>query len=140
MDKNKVKNMEIPENLKKLSPNQLWLLEHQITAFWHGFGFSNTMGWIIPKEMIEEYKFPREKIAHHVIIKKEFIEKKLAEYLEWLRDYKKSWNENKDYDHYPRNFEEFLKGEAIHESRKPILEMICLLQDNNRGGESFDTV
>lgn len=129
-----LREMNIPENLKNLTPNQMWLLEHQITAFWHGFGFSNSHGLVVPKAMTEEYKFPNERTYKYVIIKKEFINSRLDDYVSWLRNYKKSWDNGKEYDCYPQTFDDFLKCESIHESRKPILEMICLLQDFNKIG------
>lgn len=127
-----LQEMDIPENIKNLTPNQFWLLEHQITAFWHAFGFSNSKGLIIPKEMVEDFKYPKEK-GEYVVISKEFLNQKLADYIKWLTDYKESWNEKKEYDCYPKDLQEFLKSESIHESRKPIFEMICLLQNNNGG-------
>lgn len=129
-DSESIKDRVSPE-LKNLSPHQLWLLEHQMTAFWHGFGISN--GLDVPPDMVEEIRYPSGE--KRVRVKKEFMRQQLEEYNNWLRSYDASWNIQSSADVYPKNFDDFLAHEmAVHwRSRKPIFDMINLLQDSKSG-------
>ena len=65
----------------KTTPNgwRYWLKEHQITAFWHGFGIAN--GLDVPAEAID-------KRGERYHVSAEFMRAQLADYLKWLRQYK----------------------------------------------------
>lgn len=119
------------ENLKGLSPNQYWLLQHQITAFWHGFGISN--GLSIKEEDLERSTWPNGE--PDIRIKTIKMRELLQEYLKWLKQYNESWEETEPHPWGIDDFDKFLANESVHESRIPILEMINLLQATNRKGE-----
>ena len=51
----------IPNEFLIMTPNQLWLLSHQITAFGHGFGLDN--GHTIPIDKCEPYQYKYERKA-----------------------------------------------------------------------------
>ena len=68
-------NFNYHDNLIYLNGNQFWLLEHQITAFWHGFGISN--GLYIDKEDYEIRK-------GEVYIKPAAMQKRLKDYIRWF--------------------------------------------------------
>ena len=78
--------MDIAQNLKQLTPYQYWLLDHQITAFWHGFGISN--GLYIRKDDIQEGRYASGE--KWVRVKPEKMREVLTEYLTWLRKYRES--------------------------------------------------
>ena len=123
----------ISKNFTNLTPNQYWLLEHQITAFWHGFGIAN--GLDVPIEETEVYELPEYKggpIKQYVKVKASYMQSLLAEYLAWLTNYQGSWNNKEVYDCYPKDFPAFLESEknSNGKTRLPILAMINLLQNN----------
>jgi hypothetical protein len=107
---------------EKLNGNDLWLRQHQITAFWHGFGLSGG-GLRVPKSMIENIT------TKDITIKSEFMAQRLATYLDWLRSYKETWGTSLYLDSY-KDPSEFLTDELRHDSRHDILQMIELLQDS----------
>lgn len=116
------------ENLKRLTGHQYWLLEHQITAFWHGFGISNGL-WNIPEEYV---KVERVKGKLVYSINKVFMMEHLKEYVKWLETYKESWNSKDKHPFDVKTFDGFLEQEECHkDTREQILKMISLLQDVN---------
>jgi hypothetical protein len=122
--------IKIPAEFNNLTPNQLWLLEHQITVLWHCLGFSHTKGLIIPKEVINDYKFGKEKTAKHIIVNHDWLDNKLIEMISNFARYKLTWNEDFDHDVYPKNFNDFLKRENTHwGSRRDLLLFVLLLQN-----------
>ena len=121
---------------KQLTRTQWWLKEHQITAFWHGFGISN--GLQMPKEETKEVYTTRAGtfIDHpspggktYIEVNKQYMLKLLKEYIGWLKSYKKSWNTDIYEDSPVKNEAEFIKAEGYHPERLDIYEMIKLLQD-----------
>lgn len=112
--------------MDKLTPTQYWLKEHQITAFWHGFGISNGLN-VLPED-IEEITYKHGTPKQVMRIKAEAMQKILADYVKWLESYKENWDSNVFDEDSPQNEEEFLKDEARHDSRANILKMIELLQ------------
>ena len=123
---------------KQLTRTQWWLKEHQITAFWHGFGISN--GLQIPKEETKEVYTTRTGtyISHpspggktYIEVNKQYMLKLLKEYIKWLKGYKESWNTDIYEDSPVKNEAEFIKAEGYHPERLDIYEMIKLLQDIN---------
>lgn len=127
----------IDPEFRSLTPHQLWLLEHQMTAFWHGFGLSN--GLDVPPEMTEHRRIPsgrkKGEMVEYVRVHPLFMRKVLEEYNDWLRSYQKVWHERSEAGVYPKDFDDFLRSEmAVHwSSRKPIFEMVNLLQDGEEG-------
>lgn len=116
--------------------HRYWLKEHQITAFWHGFGIANALH--VPKEMTSElytnvhgqYKDkPVTGGKTYIVIDPEYMRERLKDYIKWLKSYKEAWNEDSDHDVHPKDREAFLLDEARNESRADILEMIELLQE-----------
>ena len=116
-------------NLRNLTPYQYWLLQHQITAFWHGFGISN--GIYISKQDLQEGKYRGgEKWLR---VRPERMQKELSEYVKWLESYKAKWNEESSSDdvkRYRHGLQSFLKDENYNPERLEILKMISLLQNN----------
>lgn len=115
--------------------NRYWLKQHQITAFWHGFGISN--GFCVPKEMTKEIYIDKHgmfkdtpQVGGRVEIKisQEFMQQKLAEYIKWLEQYAKSWNDDDKHPFDIDTRDKFLEDEKGHESRANVLKMIELLQ------------
>jgi len=131
-DEVNIEGICIHKNLAKLTPKQYWLLQHQITSFWHDFGISN--GLLVPRDQIVINPFSTKKDNEKfVMIKKEFMRKKLKDHLNWLKSYKRSWCEKSDQHEkrlYPYGIKSFIKDEKVYPSRKLVLEMISLLQDN----------
>lgn len=121
----------IPDEFLTMTPNQLWLLQHQITAFAHGFGLNH--GFAIPIENCKEYKYRGERKAKVFRVDPEIPENNLKSYLSWLCDYKKNWTGGKEYDCHPQSFDEFLKDEkrTSWTERLLIFLMIVLLQNIN---------
>lgn len=121
--------------------NRYWLKQHQITAFWHGFGISN--GKEIPKEMTSEIytdgngsyiDTPVKNGKTYIKVKPEYFQELLKDYIKWLEKYQLSWNhEDKDTDTDTDtgvdNRADFIKDESVHESRADILKMVELLQE-----------
>ena len=101
--------------------------EHQITAFWHGFGISNELH--IPKEYVRLHKYSKGTPREVYAIAPEFMRKQLKEYINWLKSYKENWDKDEVYDCHPKSKAEFLESEARNENRADILEMIELLQE-----------
>lgn len=100
----------------------LWLKQHQITAFWHQFGISN--GLLIKSNEIKKRRFSDGTFYE---IPAEVMKKQLKEYIKWLKEYKKEWNYNEI--NSTEEIKEFEEDEKRHESRADIKEMIELLQD-----------
>ena len=123
--------VQIPKEFLEMTPNQLWLLEHQITAFGHGFNLDNSH--IIPIESAKTYRYPRERKDKWLRIDPQIQENNIKEYLGWLCGYKKNWTNGIEYDAHPQNFDEFLNREknSHWENRLLIFLMIVLLQDVN---------
>lgn len=122
--------------MKPLTPNQYWLRQHQITAFWHGFGLSN--GLQVPKEQTREIyisksgkytKEPTKSGKIEIEISREYMHKLLVKYCEWLAQYKNTWEEDVPHPNGIDTYDKFLEDESYHKSRMPILKMIELLQD-----------
>ena len=108
--------------------NRYWLKEHQITAFWHGFGISN--GLNVPIEYVCTQTYNKGTPEEVYVIRPEFMRKQLHDYVEWLKAYKKDWDTDAEHPHDADTREKFLEREQRHfESRNPILEMIELLQE-----------
>lgn len=127
---------------KQLTRTQWWLKEHQITAFWHGFGISN--GLQVPKEETQEIyttrtsKFvdkPSPGGKTYIEVNKQYMLKLLKEYIRWLESYRKNWNTNIYEDSPVGNEAEFIKAEGHCPERLDIYEMIKLLQDVNDSGK-----
>lgn len=131
-----MENVNYHPNLQNLNQHQLWLLEHQVTAFWHGFGFSG--GLLVPIESTRQIEMPEFKggpVKQYIKVTTGFMLQQLDEYIKWLKDYEKTWlapPDAHDKRTYPGGFGSFLEQEkAPHGStRLPILQMISLLQDN----------
>ena len=121
----------IPKEFLNLTPNQLWLLEHQITAFGHGFDLDN--GHIIPIESAKPYRYKNERKDKWLRIDSKIQENNLAEFLEWLCDYKTHWQDGQEYNCHPQSFDDFLNKEKNNhwKNRLSIFLMIVLLQDIN---------
>ena len=109
------------------TPERYWLKEHQITAFWHGFGISN--GLTVPVEHVKLHKYAYGTPKEVYIISKEFMQEQLKGYIMHLKSYAEHWNGEDVYESYPKNKQEFLESESFHASRADILEMIELLQE-----------
>ncbi|SRR5258708_35886186 len=111
------------EKIERLSDNDIWLFQHMITAFWHGFGISN--GLDIKKEDIEEVHYSKgdPRVAYRV--KAEVMRIKLAEYLQWLERYKQSWGTDQ-YSCSPEDRKDIY--EPNWKDRLAITRMIELLQ------------
>ena len=126
---------------KQLTRTQWWLKQHQITAFWHGFGISGSLH--VPKEETKEIYTTRSGhyIDHpsaggktYIAINKEYMLGLVKEYIRWLKSYKESWNTDKFDDSRISNEEEFIKDNQQF-GRLEIYEMIKLLQDINDSGK-----
>jgi hypothetical protein len=116
-------------NLRYLSPQQYWLLQHQITAFWHGFGISN--GIYLRQHDVESGKGKDGEPWLRVTPKK--MQKQLGEYLSWLDRYKAQWNDESTptvVERYRHGFQSLLEREIDEPPRLAILKMISLLQEN----------
>ena len=119
---------QLHPNLKALTPNQFWLLQHQVTAFWHGFGISN--GLDVPRNMIIEDPYNNKSDNEKFVrVKAEYMREQLEDYVKWLKSYRETWNSNEPHLFGIHTIEKFLEDERDHESREKILEMISLLQD-----------
>jgi len=70
-------DVTIPEEFLTLKPGQLWLLQHQITAFCHGFGLDH--GHTIPIDKTSPYKYRGERKAKVYRIDPEVQENNLKE-------------------------------------------------------------
>lgn len=125
---------------KHLTRTQWWLKQHQITAFWHGFGISN--GLDVPKEETKEIYTTRagryvDKPSPggrtYIRINASHMRQLLKEYIKWLKSYKESWNTNIYEDSPVSNETEFIKQEGYYPIRLDIYEMIKLLQDIDNG-------
>jgi len=119
--------MDYHKNLQNLTPQQYWLLEHQITAFWHGFGISN--GLYISESDLERGTYHDGK--KWMRVKPERMQKELHGYIKWLENYKARWHN----DGCPANLKMFKDGlDSLTANEKPerleILRMISLLQNN----------
>lgn len=108
------------------TPERYWLKEHQITAFWHGFGISN--GLTVPVEHIKLHTYAHGTPKKVYIVSKEFMQGQLSHYVQKLKDYAEHWDGEEVYDAYPKNKQEFLDIEQSHASRAEVLQMIELLQ------------
>lgn len=113
--------------------HRYWLKEHQITAFWHGFGISN--GLTVEKKHTEVVTYKGNK-TEYIKIKPEYMQGLLKDYVEWLKTYKQSWNSELDHESHPKDKQAFLESESAHASRADILEMVdllqeCRIEDNN---------
>ncbi len=106
--------------------NRYWLKEHQITAFWHGFGISN--GLNVPLENVKKVTYSRGTPRQIYRVDAEFMRKCLDNYIGWLKSYADSWNRDGKHPYDTATRKAFLKGEAQHSSRAGILEMVELLQ------------
>lgn len=109
------------------TPERYWLKEHQITAFWHGFGISN--GLTVPVEHIKLHKYAKGTPKQVYIVSQEFMQEQLKDYITHLKNYAEHWDGTEVYDSYPKNKQEFLDSEQSHASRAGVLEMIELLQE-----------
>lgn len=121
--------------MKNLTRTQWWLKQHQITAFWHGFGISN--GLHVPKEQTKEiYTTKSGKYVNHpnpggrtyIFVNPEYLRLILKEYIQWLKSYKEDWNTDRFEDSSVTNEAEFIKDNQ-QPGRQDIYEMIKLLQD-----------
>jgi len=118
--------------IKQLNGNQFWLLKHQITAFWHGFGLSNGID-LDPETDLEIWR--GDNGERRARIKPQAMQRQLKDYLKWLNSYADSWdsttpsNVSLGLEMFPDGYDSFLKGESFDKSRSEILEMIELLQD-----------
>lgn len=123
--------VRIPKEFIKMTPNQLWLLSHQITAFGHGFDLDN--GHIIDAKKVESFKYPNERKFKWVRVDPSVQQENLKNLLGYLCDYKENWENGQEYDCHPQNFDEFLNHEKnSHWSiRLEIFFMIVLMQDIN---------
>jgi hypothetical protein len=103
--------------------NRYWLKEHQITAFWHGFGISNG-GLYVPEQYVRKHK-------REYFISPQFMRMRLQEYIGWLKSYRQSWDDDFKHPCDADTREKFLQQEEERheESRALILEMIELLQE-----------
>ena len=112
-------------NKTEPTPQRYWLKEHQITAFWHGFGLSN--GLTVPVEhcKLVTYKSGTPKQVYR--ISPEYMRDILAKYVSWLEQYASAWNMADDNNLVPDK-QAFVESEQRHESRADILKMIELLQ------------
>ena len=126
---------------RQLTRTQWWLKEHQITAFWHGFGLSG--GLQIPKEETKEIYTTRtgHYIGHpsvggrvYIEINKEYMLGILKEYIKWLKSYKENWDTDIYDDSKVNNEAESIKDNEQF-ARPEIYEMIKLLQDINDSGK-----
>ncbi|HSG84273.1 MAG TPA: hypothetical protein VLA08_06935 [Nitrosopumilus sp.] len=124
--------VQIPKDFLSMTPNQLWLLEHQITAFGHGMDLNNCH--ILSTKDVKPYRYPNErKWDRWVRVDPSVQENNLRELLSWYCDYKDEWNNGQEYDCHPKNFDEFLNQEkkSSWSNRLLIFFMIVLLQDIN---------
>ncbi|MEE9339536.1 MAG: hypothetical protein V3U87_15795 [Methylococcaceae bacterium] len=121
----------IPQEFLSLKPGQLWLIEHQITAFCHGFGLDNMH--TVPIDKTKSFKYSDERKAQNYRIDPSVQNGNLRKYLSWLCDYKKNWTDYKEYDCHPQSFDEFLEKEkrGNWEERLLAFLMIVLLQNIN---------
>lgn len=123
---NIISNTDYNIIMKTKLQNQIWLKEHQITAFWHGFGIANGLT-VSEKEMtVIKYKDTPKEL--HYNIKAEYMQSLLIDYISWLKKYGESWNDKDEHSHGITTEEEFVKKESESKSRSLILEMIDLLQ------------
>lgn len=125
-------------NIKKLTPNQFWLLQHIIISFWHTFGIAN--GLDIMPEDIKEITYKRGKPKKILRVKAEVMQKKLKEYIKWLESYAKVWDRKENGDIMPncKDYKEFLKSENEYKSRKDILKMLDLIYEMQDRKEAQD--
>jgi hypothetical protein len=116
-------------NLRNLTPQQYWLLEHQITAFWHGFGISN--GIYIRREDLEDGKYRGGE--RWLRVRPERMQQELSVYVKWLESYRAQWDQNNGSDvveKYRYGLQSFIEHERGNSARLEILKMIGLLQEN----------
>lgn len=113
------------DRVEHLSANDLWLLEHMVTAFWHTFGISNGLR-INPETDLKTIQYRKGPDGH--VVRAEVIQARLAEYLRWLVSYQESWGSARFNQVYPapQLLDELLHPH--HPSREPIVRMIELLQ------------
>ncbi len=124
-----MKPLDYHPNLRNLTPYQYWLLQHQITAFWHGFGISN--GIYISRHDLQEGRYRGGEAWLRV--RPERMRKELREYVKWLESYKLSWNRestSEDIEMYSHGLKSLLEDERKNPERPGILRMISLLQNN----------
>jgi len=121
----------IPDEFLNMTPNQLWLLSHQITAFGHGFGLDN--GHKISIEKCEPFLYKYERKAKVYRIDPSVQQNNLSKFVSWLCDYKKNWTDGIEYDCHPKSFDDFLNDEKKSHwtERLEIFLMIVLLQNIN---------
>ena len=120
---------EYHPNLRELTPNQYWLLQHQITAFWHGFGISN--GIYISKQDLQEGRYMTGETWLRVT--PERMRKELNDYVTWLESYKAKWKQKsspEDVKRYRHGLQSFLEQESDNPERLEILRIISLLQNS----------
>ena len=117
------------QNLKVLTPQQYWLLQHQISAFWHEFGIND--GLFIKKEDLQEGRY--RKGGKWLRVRPDRMRQELKEYIGWLESYRAKWNapsSPSDVERYKNGFASFLEAESHSSERLDILRMISLLQNN----------
>ena len=103
-----------------------WLKMHQVTAFWHGFGISN--GLTVPKEHIKLIRYEKGTPREVYQVSPEYMRAQLAEYIKWLKQYQEAWSIRDDHPHGIETRAAFMKDEAAHPARLPIIEMLELIQ------------
>ena len=120
----------------KLTKTQWWLKEHQVIAFWHGFGLSN--GLEVPQEETKKiYTTASGKYVDsparggkvYIKINKDYMLKLLKEYTHWLISYKENWESSKFDDTEVSNEEEYI-ATIQYPAELEIYKMIKLLQDD----------
>lgn len=115
------------ETIEKLSGNDIWLLDHMITAFWHTFGVAN--GLFIQKDDVEEVHYPKGPKGYRV--KAEVMRAKLDEYVRWLESYQEKWGSERYNDAGEReraSIYTLAQNDPAYKSREMIIRMIELLQ------------
>lgn len=123
--------VQIPKEFISMTPNQLWLLSHQVTAFGHGMDLNN--GHILSTKDVKPYKYTNErKWDKWVRVDPSVQENNLRELLGWYCNYKENWNSDIEDDVY-ENFDAYLTEEkkSSWSNRLLIFLMIVLLQDVN---------
>jgi len=108
------------------TPNRLWLKQHQINAFWHGFGISN--GLFVPLDQLRLHRFAKGSPREEFVVSAEFMRQTLAQYNQYLLSYGQSWNRDSNDPLNPQNQAEFMASVERNPERRDILFMIENLQ------------
>lgn len=113
----------------ELNPNQFWLAQYQVTAFWHGFGIAN--GLNVPEKFVTRR-------GGKVHIDPAFMRGLLDNFISWLESYEESWFEFDDHPYGINDVSQFIvdENEYHRDSRESIRRAFCLLQNvKNRGAK-----